>query len=355
MKTQYLYLSLLLFTVLSCSSESEPGTQVPAPAPETRSMQVDVYVAKEKVLENIINATGSLLPNEAVQVAPERAGKLNEIYFKESSFVQQGELLAKIDDEELQAQLNKLLVQERMALREEERGEELRKIDAIPRDEFERLQNTREQIQAEINLVKVQIDKTNVRAPFSGTIGLRNVSLGAYVSPSQSIVELQQTDPLKLEFDVPEKYMREVHSGQKVTFNIVGFDDPFTATIYATSSEIAPTTRSFKVRARCNNPNGLLKPGNFAKVEVITGVNNQAIMLPSDAIVPVIDGQKVFVAKSGKVEERLVTTGIREGIMIEVTSGVEANDTIIVSGLLAVAAGMPIGIGQVITYDSHLN
>lgn len=352
------HVSIFLFfclAALSCSSETEPGSTNSNPSPGARSMSVDVYVATERILENIINATGSLLPKEAVQVAPERAGKLDEIYFEESSYVKEGELLAKIDDQELQAQLNKLEVQERMALREEERGDELRKIDAIPQDEFERLQNAREQIQAEIKLVKVQIEQTNVKAPFAGTIGLRNVSLGAYVSPSQSIVELQQTDPLKLEFNVPEKYMREVRNGQKVTFNIVGFDDPFTATIYATSSEISPTTRSFKVRARCANPKGLLKPGNFAKVEVITGVNSHAIMLPSDAVVPVIDGQKVFLAKSGKVEERLVTTGAREGIMIEVTSGVEANDTVIVSGLLSVAPGIPVETGQVVTYDSHLN
>ncbi|MBK8504138.1 MAG: efflux RND transporter periplasmic adaptor subunit [Saprospiraceae bacterium] len=251
--------------------------------------------------------------------------------------------------------MNKLQVQERMALREEERASELRKIDAIPQDEFERLENNRAQIQAEIEVTQVQLKKTSIKAPFSGLVGLRNMSLGAYVGPSQSIVELQQTNPLKLEFDIPEKYMREVSMGQKVSFEIVGFEKPFEATIYATSTDISPTTRSFKVRARCPNPNGMLKPGNFAKVEVITGTNSHAIMLPSDAVVPVIDGQKVFLAKSGKVEERLVTTGAREGIMIEIVSGINANDTVIVSGLLAIAAGMPIEIGEIVDYSIHLN
>lgn len=354
-RTQNPWLFYSMICLLACSSSEEKSTEVPIPAPPANIMKVDVFVAREQTLESIINATGSLLPNESVEIAPERAGKLVKLYFDESTYVKAGDLLAKIDDEELKAQLKKLQVQESIAIREEERAAELRKIDAIPQDEFERLQNNREQIQADINLTEVQIGKTNVYAPFSGVIGLRNVSLGAYVSPSQSIAELQQTNPLKLEFDIPEKYMREVSIGQKVEFDIVGFEDSFSATIYATSTDISPATRSFKVRARCENPKGALKPGNFAKVEVITGTNSKAIMLPSDAVVPVINGQKVFITKSGKVEDRLVTTGAREGIMIEITSGVSANDTIIVSGLLAVAPGMPIAVGEIIEYDAHLN
>jgi len=356
MKTQNLIVLYLLFILqMNCSSDEKSESQTSIPAPTTGPMAVDVYVAQEQILQNIINATGSLLANESVDIGPERAGKLVKLYFTESSYVKKGQLLAKIDDEELNAQLNQLKVEESMAIREEERAAELRKIDAIPQDEFERLQNSREQIQARIDLTQVQINKTNIKAPFSGLVGLRNVSLGAYVSPTQSIVELQQTNPLKLEFDIPEKYMREVDIGQKVSFEIIGFDEPFSATIYATSTAIASSTRSFKVRARCSNPKGLLKPGNFAKVEVITGTNSHAIMLPSDAVVPVIDGQKVFVAKSGQVEERMVTTGIREGIMIEVISGISHNDTIIVSGLLSIAPGMPVQVGEIVEFNTHLN
>ena len=320
-----------------------------------RAMQVEGFVAKAERLENIINATGSLLPNESVAISPERAGKLAKIFFKESSHVRAGELLAKIDDQELVAQLDKLKVQERIAIKEEERGQELRKIEAIPQDEFERLVNTREQIQAEMKLIGVQIEKTEIRAPFSGLIGLRNLSLGAYVTPSQSIAELQQTNPLKLEFDVPEKYMLQVNKGQKVAFDVVGFEDPFEAIIYATSVEVMANTRTFKVRARSANPKGVLRPGNFAKVDVITGVNEQAIMVPSDAVIPSIAGQKVFVSKAGQVEERMVETGTRSGIMIEVMSGLMENDTVIVSGLLALSAGMPIQISNLVDYKTHLN
>ncbi|NND34041.1 MAG: efflux RND transporter periplasmic adaptor subunit [Saprospiraceae bacterium] len=350
-------LLMLLATFAGCqyigNDTSEEKAIVPqAPPP---AMQVEGYAARAERLENIINATGSLLPNESVGISPERAGKLTDILFRESSQVKAGDLLAKIDDQELVAQLTKLKVQERIAMREEERAIELRKIEAIPQDEFERLQNTREQIQAEMKLLEVQIQKTEIRAPFSGLIGLRNLSLGAYVTPSESIADLQQTDPLKLEFDVPEKYMRQVNKGQKVAFDIVGFDQPFEAEIYATSVEVTPTTRTFKVRARSSNPNGLLRPGNFAKVEVITGVNEEAIMVPSDAVVPSIEGQKVFVARSGQVVQKMVETGIREGIMIEIVTGLMANDTVIVSGLLALSDGMVVKVSNLVDYNTHLN
>ena len=158
MKTQNLIVLSFLFLIqLSCSSDKSSEGPAAVPAPATRVATVDVYVAQEQLLENIINATGSLLPNESVQIAPERAGKLVQLYFDESSYVKEGQLLAKIDDEELKAQLNQLKVEESMAIREEARAEELRKIDAIPQDEFERLQNTREQIQARIKLAHVNM------------------------------------------------------------------------------------------------------------------------------------------------------------------------------------------------------
>ncbi len=353
-----LYLCLLPLIGLSMACNGTETTQA-APANGAASarpaMAVEGFVAQAQRLESIVHATGTLLPNEVVEITPERAGQLESLHFEESSLVRKGALLAKIDDEELKAQLNKLQIQVRMAEREAERGRELRKIEAIPQDELERLENAVDQIEADIALTEVQIAKTSVYAPFSGIIGLRNVSLGAHVSPSQSIVQLQQINPLKVEFDVPERYLQDIAKGQKVTFDIVGFDDPFVATIYATAVNITPTTRTFKVRARCSNPNRLLKPGNFAKVEVVTGVDENAVMLPSDAVIPVIEGQKVFVATGGKVEERMVETGVREGIMIQILSGVQPLDTVIVSGLLAVSAGMPIQISQMVAYDKHLN
>ena len=342
--------------ILSCNLGEENQTgQNSVQASSPRTMMVDGYVVVAEKLEQIVNATGSLLPNESVAISPERPGKLKEILFTESSYVKKGNLLAKIDNEELIAQLQKLELQEQMAAKEDARGKELLDISAISQEQYDQLLHTLNQIKADINLLKVQIDKTNVRAPFSGLLGLRNVSLGAYITPAESLVELQQINPIKLEFDVPEKFMRDIQAGQEVSFSIVGFNEPFQARIYATAPEISRTTRSFKVRARCPNTKGVLKPGNFAKVEVVTGVNTEATLVPTDAVIPVIDGQQLYVINNGLAEARSVVTGERRGIMMEIVEGVQPGDTVIVSGLLSISDGAPVAASSLVDYSKSLN
>jgi len=318
-------------------------------------MNVDGFVAKGERLESVIGATGSLVANESVQITPERAGKLEEILFRESSYVRKGTILARMDDDELQAQLNKLRLQEQMALREETRGKQLLDIQGISKENYDRLVDELEQVRADIQLAEVQIAKTDIRAPFTGLLGLRAVSIGAYVSPSTPIVDLQQTNPIKLEFDVPERYMRDLEIGQSVIFSVVGFGEPFEAKIYATATEISPTTRSFKVLARCQNPNSILKPGNFAKVDVTTGVNENAVLIPTDAVIPVIEGQQVFLVKDGKSVSSMVNTGERRGSMIEIIEGVMPGDTIIISGLLSLSEAMPVNISSIVDFDPEIH
>ncbi|MDH3649566.1 MAG: efflux RND transporter periplasmic adaptor subunit, partial [Saprospiraceae bacterium] len=142
-----------------------------------------------------------------------------------------------------------------------------------------------------------------------------------------------------------------LRTGQSVTFSIVGFEEPFKAVIYAMATEISPTTRSFKVLAKCSNPKGQLRPGNFAKVDVTTGVNENAILIPTDAVIPVIDGQQVFVVRDGKVATRKVITGDRQGTMIEIKEGVESGDTVIISGLLNLSESVPVQVSNVVDFD----
>lgn len=337
----------------SKNGSSPSGGPPPSRAP--RVMNVDGFIAKGERLESVISATGSLVANESVQITPERAGKLEEILFRESSIVRKGNILARIDDDELQAQLNKLKLQEQMAIREEARGKQLLDIQGISKENYDRLVDELEQVRADIKLVEVQISKTDIRAPFSGLLGLRAVSVGAYVSPSTPIVDLQQTNPIKLEFDVPERYMRDLKIGQSVTFSVVGFAEPFDASIYAMATEISSTTRSFKVLARCQNASGTLKPGNFAKVDVTTGVNENAVLIPTDAVIPVIDGQQVFMVKDGKSISSMVNTGERRGAMIEIVDGVSPGDTVIISGLLSLSESMPVNIATIVDFDPQIH
>lgn len=341
---------VLSLTFSSCSSkekdEAKPATAAAssAPAPQPRALPVQGFVITSRTLEKSIGATGSLIPFEAVDIRSERSGKLMNLGFKESSFVKQGKLLAKIDDKELQAERKRLEVSLDLAEKEVERGRELLKIQGVSAEEMDRLVNRVEAIKAEMAVLDVQIEKSVIVAPFSGIIGLRQKSPGAYVTPSDIIVDLKQVNPLKLEFEVPEKYISQVRANQALSFTVVGFNQTFTAKVYATDSEISPETRTFRVRATCANPGNRLKPGQFAKVSLVTDKNNEAIMVPTDAVIPVLEGKQVFLYRGGKAIATQVDVEDRRARLVEVTRGVSLGDTIIVSGLMSLTDGAAVSI-----------
>jgi len=343
-----LFLSMTCF-MLSCTAEektkSKPAESAAAsPPPKARALPVQGFVIQSRTLEKSIGATGSLIPYEAVEIRPERSGKLMNLNFNESTFVKKGRTLAKIDDKELQAERKRLEVSLDLAKKEVERGKELLKIQGVSAEEMDRLINRVEAIRAEIAVLDVQIEKSVIVAPFSGIIGLRQKSLGAYVTPNDIIVDLKQVNPLKLEFEVPEKYISEVSANQSLSFTVVGFDQVFQAKVYATDSEISPETRTFRVRATCSNPGNRLKPGQFAKVNLVTDKNNEAIMVPTDAVIPVLDGKQVFVYKAGQAVATSVLVEDRRARLVEITRGVSIGDTIIVSGLMSLTNGAAVTI-----------
>jgi membrane fusion protein (multidrug efflux system) len=178
-------------------------------------------------------------------------------------------------------------------------------------------------------------------------LGLRQVSQGAYVTPNDIIIELKQISPIKLEFEVPERYLVQVKEGQTLEFTIVGSDQIFTAKVYAIGTEISPLTRTFKVRATAKNSNNTLKPGQFARVSLVTGINENAIMVPTDAVIPVLDGKQVYLVRNGRVIAQKVETNERSAEMIEVVTGLEIGDTVAVGGLLALSDGGLIRINQI--------
>ena len=306
------------------------------------------------MLEKTIGATGSLIAYEAVDIRPERSGKLMNLNFKESSFVKKGRQLAKIDDSELLAERKRLEITLDLAKKEVERGKELLKIQGVSAEEMDRLTNRVEATKAEMAVLDIQIEKSVIIAPFSGTIGLRQKSPGAYVTPNDVIVDLKQINPLKLEFEVPEKYINEVRPNQSVAFTVVGNDQPFRAKVYATDSEISPTTRTFRVRATCDNPGNRLKPGQFAKVSLVTDQNNKAIMVPTDAVIPVLEGKQLFVYKNGKALATLVSLDDRRAELVEITDGIAIGDTIIVSGLMSLTDGASVQIQSLVHPENEL-
>lgn len=353
---------LLCFSVVlflqSCNSEEKPSpTPAQAAAPPSSApppaVPVQGFVVQARTLEKAIGATGSLIAYEAVDIRPERSGKLMQLNFNESSFVKEGKVLAKIDDKQLLAERKRLEVSLDLAHKEVERGKELLQIQGVSAEEMDRLTNRVEAIKAEMAVIDVQIEKSTIIAPFSGVVGLRQKSPGAYVTPNDIIVDLKQINPLKLEFEVAEKYINQVAANQSLTFTVVGFDQTFNAKVYATDSEIAPSTRTFRVRATCANPGNRLKPGQFAKVNLVTGKNQQAVMVPTDAVIPVLEGKQLFVYKGGKAIATKVTVEDRRAQFVEITKGVSIGDTIIVSGLMSLTDNTPVSIQTLVNLENE--
>lgn len=337
-------LSLILAVTACGGRKPTPSEAAPTQNNTATALGVEGYTVQPNYLEYTIEATGNLIAYEAVQIRPERSGKVVDLSFQEASFVPQNKIIARIDDQELKAQKRRLEINLDLAKKEVARGNELLTIQGISEEEVDRLINRVEDLQAEINILNIQIEKSLVKAPFSGLIGLRQISQGAFVTSNDIIAELRQINPIKLEFDVPEKFLNQVKEGQVLSFTTVGSDQTYSAEVYAISTEIASGTRTFKVRARSQNPDSALRPGQFAKVTLVTGTNDQAIIVPTDAVIPILNGKQVFVAKNGKAVATNVETGDRVNEGIEITSGLKIGDTVILTGLLTLVDGMPIQV-----------
>jgi membrane fusion protein (multidrug efflux system) len=334
-----LSLSVLILTLPSCNhKKQEAGPANAAPRP----IEVNAVVATPREIENRIFSTGSLLANEEVEIRAEIPGRIISINFQEGALVRKGDLLVQINDNELQAQLKKLLLDEKLALDDVYRKEKLIELKAVSQEELDISRSQLGVIQAQIELIRAQLEKTGIYAPFSGRIGLRYVSPGGYISSSMLIARMQQTDPVKIEFNVPEKYITSINTSMEVQFNVAGSDSIFTGMIYAIEPRIDPSTRAFTVRARCANPGGILTPGAFTKVNIILEKIPDALVLPSDAFIPDIKGEKVFICKNGKASVVYVKTGIRTENEVQVVNGINPMDTVIVSGLLQLREQMSV-------------
>jgi membrane fusion protein (multidrug efflux system) len=304
-----------------------------------KAITVGGLIIQPRLLENNILTTGNVISNEEVELRSEVPGRITAINFDEGSHVNKGSLLLKIDDRELQAQLKKLQVDEKQAKDDLYRKEKLLELKAVSQEEFDKAFNTHGIALAEIELIRTQISKTEIYAPFSGQIGLRQVSQGGFVSSSTLVARLQQTDPVKIDFAIPEKYRGKVQKGTRIKFRVEGIDSLFTGHIYAIEPKIDPTTRNVSLRALCPNPLGILIPGSFAKVDIVLDNIQNALVIPSEAIIPQMTGEKVFVCTNGKARSQIIQTGIRTEREVEVTEGLNPGDTLITTGLLQLREG----------------
>ncbi len=305
---------------------------------------VKAHVIQGERLEDKIVVTGSLLPNESVDLRSEIAGKVTAVYFHEGSTVKKGDLLLQINDAELQAQLERARYQKELAENTERRQRQQLELEAVSREVYDAALNRVNTLEAEIKLLEAQLQKTRITAPFSGRIGLRYVSEGSYVSPTTPIASLVDNDPIKIEFSVPERYASAVHPGLEILFRVQGGSEQQRAVVYAVEPSIDETSRSLRLRAQCPNPAGKLVPGSFAEVELLLRVMENAVTVPSQALVPELEKQNLYLYRSGRAVVTPVEIGIRTKEKIQIVRGAAVGDTVITSGILLLRPNAAVNI-----------
>lgn len=308
------------------------------------AVPVEVYTTRFERIDNQLYASGTVVPNEEVDLKAEIAGRLIKLNIREGAPVSKGQLIAKINDKELQAQLVKLEYNAALSKNIEQRQKRLLTIEAISKEEYEIAVNNVQTLEADKQLILAQLERTEIRAPFSGVIGLKSISEGAYLSPGTSVATLVQTNPVKVDFTIPEKYSRGIRLGSIVQLGLDDDNTRYSARIVALDPKVDEALRTQRVRAITQNPGRTFVPGMFVKVQVDLSQNSEAIMIPTDAIVPVLKGKKVFVVRNGKAEEVLVTTGLRNDQRIQVTEGLGIGDSLIVSGIMALKPGISVKV-----------
>ena len=314
---------------------------------EKPQKKVAAYVVKPSLLIDEISVSGSLQAFEIVDLKNEVAGRVVSINLPEGKFVKSGTLLVKLFDEDLQSTLKKL--QSQLAIQQQiyKRQSELIKVNGISQNDYDLTGLQLNSLKADIEVEKTLIRKTEVRAPFDGVIGLRNVSVGAIVTPSTLLATIRTANKLKLDFFVPEKYSAEIQQGMKVKFSLSNSDKLYDATVLATEQGIDDATRNLKVRAVVSGQSKELLAGGFTNVQLRMRENNNALMIPTQAIIPQEENKMVIVARGGKAKFIKVKTGVRKSSSVEITKGIEVGDTIVTSGLLFLKEGAKLSYSTV--------
>ncbi len=307
-------------------------------------LPVSATVVKPRSLDDKLVVTGTLMANEAVEITSEVTGIVEKIYFKEGSKIRRGDLLLTLNVADQEAQLEKLKFSKKLIETSEYRQRQLLEKEAISQEEYDIALTEVNTINADIKVLEAQIAKSKIRAPFDGVIGLRYISDGAFINSSTRIASLININPMKIEFSIPGKYGVVVGDGDKIFFTTDASTKVYEGRVYAVEPQIDQATRTLRIRAISDNREGDLFPGLFAKVEVVLNHKENALMVPSIAVVNDLSGHKVFLEKGGKVVEQKVEVGIRTATEIEIVDGINVNDTVITSGLLQIRPGSSVEV-----------
>jgi membrane fusion protein, multidrug efflux system len=338
-------LILIVLTIIAFPKISEIRKKGNAKGPKAGGQQA-VIVKAERItpatLKETVKTSGTLLADEEVDLTFEASGKIEKILFKEGTLVKKGQMLAELNNDDLIAQIAKLQLQNKLLNEKVNRQKILLEKEAISQESYDQMMTDLQSNEAEIKLLQVNIDKTKIYAPFDGIIGLRYISEGAYVNPSTRITKLIKTQPLKIEFAIPERYAEIVKAGYNLTFYVENNAQQYNAKVYAIEPTVDPKTRTLTLRALYDNAGNRLNPGRYVSIELIIREIHNAIQVPTEALVPELGGEKVFLVKNGNAQMVDVKTGLRTDQFIEVTEGVNPGDSVVVSGVMQLQQDVPV-------------
>ncbi len=307
-------------------------------------MSVNGVVVRPQPLINAIVSSGTVLAAEAVDLAPEASGRIDRISFTEGGHVTKDSVLVKINDDDIRAQLKKTELQISLAADQEKRQKQLLESNNTSREQYDIALNQLTTLKADRENLLAAIRKREIRAPFDGIIGLRYVSEGGYVTPSTRIATVQKVDVLKVDFAIPEKYAGQIHVGDPVEFSSDETGQRFKGRIYAIEPKIDPQTRTLQLRALCNNKSESILPGSYVQIKLQLQQTIDALVVPTQAVIPILKGQTVLVQRNGVVQSVNVKTGVRTASEVQITSGLVPGDTVITTGILQLRPGMPVKV-----------
>jgi membrane fusion protein, multidrug efflux system len=340
-------LLILLTAVVSCKNANKDSDK----NKKNQTVSVDIIIATNRDFPSNIEVNGSVLSDEMVELHPEVSGRLTYLNIPDGAEVKEGTVLAKINDADLQAQLQLQKVQLDLAQKTEQRLKKLLAVNGVDQATYDAALSQVNLVDANIKVLNAQIDKTVIKAAFAGRLGLRLVSEGAYVTPATVIGTLQQTDKIKIDFTVPETYENLIDIGKSVSIQTAASDNNLTATISAVEPQINTATRNIKVRAKLNE--GTLNPGAFVKVMLDNNI--KGIVVPTNVIIPDAFSNQLVIIKKGKPKFINVETGIRTANVVEITKGIQEGDSVVVSGVLFVRPTSKIKVRSVKTLEKFLS
>lgn len=341
---KYVFLSVVLLNMLafSCKSKKEAPKKAQAAPPPI----VDIIVATQQIIPNTIEANGTVVAGEFVEVRPEISGRLTYLNVAEGSRIAKGSVIAKINDADLRAQLNKVKVQLELAEITVARYKKLLDVQGINRADYDMALNQVNSLKADIGIIQANLAKTVVRSPFSGVVGLRQVSMGAIVSPTTVLATLQQMGQIRIDFTLPENYANLLKRGNTVDVQTdASAGGKRKATVIAIEPQISTATRNIVIRARLLGPANV-NPGSFVKVYVNAGEEN-GMLIPANSIIPDARAKQVVIVKGGKAKFVDIETGVRQVGAVQVTKGLKEGDSVVISGVLFARPNAPVKVRSV--------